>query len=84
MAFLGQEEQLREFQDRFRYLYGAALISIAMLLLRLIHLQVFSGDRMRRYSVENRIKRVLIRAPRGMTRKTISQQTPKRLPEHGT
>jgi len=66
MAFLGQEEQLREFQDRFKYLYAAVFIGLGFLLLRLVDLQILRGDRMRQYSEENRIKRVRIPAPRGM------------------
>ncbi len=66
MAFLGQEEQLREFQDRFKYLYAAVFIGLGFLLIRLVDLQILRGDRMRQYSEENRIKRVRIPAPRGM------------------
>ena len=32
MAFLGQEEQVREYQDRFRYLYLAVFIGLGFLL----------------------------------------------------
>ncbi len=66
MAFLGQEEQLRDLQDRFKYLYTALFIAFVLLLSRLVFLQILQGDKMRRYSEENRIKRVLIPAPRGM------------------
>lgn len=66
MSFLGQEEQLREYQDRFRYMYAALFIGIGLILARLTYLQILNGDVMRRYSEENRIKRVKIVAPRGM------------------
>ncbi len=66
MAFLGQEEQIREFQDRFKYLYAAVFIGLGLLLSRLVYLQILQGDRMRQYSEDNRIKRVKIDAPRGM------------------
>ena len=66
MAFLGQEEQIREYQDRFKYLYAVAFIGLGLLLTRLVHLQVLRGDQMRQYSEENRIKRVKIASPRGM------------------
>lgn len=66
MAFLGQEEQIREYQDRFRYLYVAIGVVFAILTMRLIYLQILQGDKLRRYSEENRIKRVTIPAPRGM------------------
>ncbi len=66
MAFLGQEEQIREFQDRFKYLYTAVFIGLGLLLSRMVFLQVLRGDEMRQFSEENRIKRVKIAAPRGM------------------
>src|SRR3954471_2858124 len=66
MAFLGQEEQIREFQDRFRYLYAVLFLGLGILLSRLIYLQILEGDKMRRYSEENRIRRVKVAAPRGM------------------
>jgi len=66
MAFLGQEEQLRELQERFRYLYTVLFITLGILTARLVYLQIFNGDKMRQYSEENRIKKVLIASPRGM------------------
>ena len=66
MAFLGQEEQIREFQDRFKYLYAALFIGLGLLVCRLVYLQVFKGEQMRLFSEENRIKRVKVAAPRGM------------------
>ena len=66
MAFLGQEEQIREFQDRFKYLYAILFLGLGLLLSRLVYLQILKGDQMRRYSEENRIKRVKVAAPRGM------------------
>lgn len=66
MAFLGQEEQIKEFQNRFKYVYFFLFIGFGVLLLRLIYLQIIRGDQMRQFSEENRIKKVKIRAPRGM------------------
>ena len=66
MAFLGQEEQVRELQDRFKFLYIALFIGLGLLVSRLVYLQVLKGDQMRQYSEENRIKRVKVASPRGM------------------
>ncbi len=66
MSFLGQEEQIREYQDRFRMVYVVVGIGILILFSRLVYLQIFNGDKMREYSEENRIKKVKIAAPRGM------------------
>src|SRR6476620_3632046 len=66
MAFLGQEEQIREFQDRFKYLYAAVFLGFGLIVSRLVFLQILKGDQMRLFSEENRIKRVKVAAPRGM------------------
>lgn len=66
MAFLGQEEQIRELQDRFRYIYAILFVALGILVFRLVYLQILVGDRMRLYSEANRIKRVKITSPRGM------------------
>jgi len=66
VSFLGQDEQIREYQFRFRYLYGALFIAVALLFARLWYLQILNGDKFRLYSEENRIKKVKITSPRGM------------------
>lgn len=66
MAFLGHEEQVRELQDRFRFLYITAAVGLCIILARLIYLQILNGEKFRIYSEENRIKQVKIAAPRGM------------------
>lgn len=66
MAFLGQEEQIREFQDRFKFLYAILFLGMGLIISRLVFLQILKGDQMRQYSEENRIKRVKVAAPRGM------------------
>ncbi len=66
MSFLGQDEQIREYQLRFRYLYIALFLAITILLARLWYLQILNGDRFKQYSEENRIKKVRIATPRGM------------------
>ncbi|NDD91342.1 penicillin-binding protein 2, partial [bacterium] len=66
MSFLGQEQQVREYQDRFKYLSAALAVAFSLLLLQLLNLQVLQGDSLRMASEENRIKRVKIPAPRGM------------------
>jgi penicillin-binding protein 2 len=80
VAFLGQEEQIRELQERFRFLYAAAFFGLGLLLCRLVYLQVLQGDKMRQFSEENRIKRVKIASPRGMlfdsTRKLLVDNRP--------
>jgi penicillin-binding protein 2 len=66
MSFIGNEEQIRFLQERFKYIYGILFIGLGVLLSRMVYLQVVNGDQMRQYAEENRIKRVKIPAPRGM------------------
>lgn len=66
MSFIGNEEQIRYLQERFKFVYGILFIGMGVLLSRMVYLQVVNGDQMRQYSEENRIKRVKIPAPRGM------------------
>jgi penicillin-binding protein 2 len=66
MSFIGNEEQIRFLQERFKYVYGVLFIFLGVLLARMVYLQVVNGDQMRQYADENRIKRVKITAPRGM------------------
>ncbi len=66
MAFLGQAEQIREFQERFKYLYAAVFLGLGLLMTRMVYLQILRGEQMRQSSEDNRIKRVKIAAPRGM------------------
>lgn len=66
MSFLGNEEQIRYLQERFKLVYGVLFIGLGVLLTRMAYLQVLNGEQMRQYSEENRIKRVKIPAPRGM------------------
>src|ERR1700752_3327319 len=66
MSFIGNEEQIRFLQDRFKFIYGVLFIGVAVLLSRMFFLQMINGEQMRQYSEENRIKRVKIPAPRGM------------------
>ena len=66
MSFIGNEEQIRYLQERFKFVYGVLFIGLGVLLARMVYLQVVNGDQFRQYSEENRIKRVKIPAPRGM------------------
>ena len=66
MSFIGNEEQIRFLQERFKIIYGILFIGFAVLLSRMVFLQMINGNQMRQYSEENRIKRVKIPAPRGM------------------
>ena len=63
---LGQDEQLQEYQDRFRYLYLILISAVAVLGIRLWYLQAIQGDEFQRISEENRLRKIIQPAPRGM------------------
>ncbi len=63
---LGQNEQLQVYQERFRYLYLAVILIGLLLGFRLWYLQVLQGDNFKRIAEENRLKKVIDPAPRGM------------------
>ena len=60
------EEQVKEFAGRFRILYIAVSVMIALFFMRLWYLQVFKGSELRLWSEKNRIKIQKVQAPRGM------------------
>lgn len=80
MSFLGQDEQIREYQFRFRYLYIVLFVAFGLLLARLWYLQIINGDKLRQWSEDNRVKKVKITSPRGMifdrTRKLLVDNRP--------
>ena len=63
---LGQNEQLQVYQERFRYLYLVVILMGILLGFRLWYLQVLQGDNFKRIAEENRLKKVVDPAPRGM------------------
>lgn len=63
---IGQNEQLQNFQDRFRYLYAILIVVSSILFLRLWYLQILKGEEFKQFAEENRLKKIKIEAPRGM------------------
>jgi len=63
---LGQNQQLEIYQDRFRYLYFVITAVAILLVFRLWYLQILQGEKFKRFSEENRLKKIKIVAPRGM------------------
>ena len=63
---LGQDEQLQEYQDRFRYIYLILITVASIISIRLWYLQAIQGDEFQRISEENRLRKIVQPAPRGM------------------
>ena len=63
MSFIGNEEQIRFLQDRFKYIYGILFIGIGVLLSRMFFLQMINGDQMRQYSEETELNGLKFQLP---------------------
>jgi penicillin-binding protein 2 len=63
---IGQNEQLQQLQDRFRYVYIVLGLMATILFLRVWYLQIIKGPEFKQFAEENRLKRIKIEAPRGM------------------
>lgn len=59
-------EDVKEYQDRYVYLYGAVVFAFLILFMRLWYLQIFKGSEFLKFSEQNQIKEEKINAPRGM------------------
>lgn len=64
--YISNPDEAREFQGRYRTLYIFITFVISIFFIRLIWLQVISGNELRQYSEKNRIKQNKIFAPRGL------------------
>ncbi|MBK9293298.1 MAG: penicillin-binding protein 2 [Oligoflexia bacterium] len=59
-------EDVKEYQNRYTYLYGTVILALVILFLRLWYLQIFKGTELLKFSEQNQIKEEKINAPRGM------------------
>lgn len=60
------QQEVKDYQPRYRLLYYTLAVSMSVLFLRLWYLQILSGQELREYSEKNRIKETIIPAPRGL------------------
>ena len=61
-----EEELIKLHRARSQALINIILISFSIILIRLWYLQIYKGEQLHSFSVENRLRRELLRAPRGM------------------
>jgi penicillin-binding protein 2 len=64
--WIENSEDIKEYQDRYPYLYGAVLVLFLILFSRLWYLQILKGSDFKRFSEQNQIKEEKNPAPRGM------------------
>ncbi len=65
-VYIGEREEIREFQGRYPYFRIALLFAFTVLLIRSWYLQILKGDYFFRYSQQNSLKQQKIPAPRGI------------------
>lgn len=62
----GEEELVKLHKDRAEQIGNIIIICFALVLARLWYLQVYRGKLLYNYSLENRLRKEIVRAPRGM------------------
>ena len=64
--WIENSEDLKEYQERYFYLYGVIIATFITLFCRLWYLQIMRGTEFKRFSEQNQIKEEKISSPRGM------------------
>jgi len=64
--YISNPDEAKEFQNRYRTIFIFVVITFIIFILRLLWLQIFQGNELRRFSENNRIKQNKISAPRGL------------------
>lgn len=62
----GEDDLVKSHQERADLLFNIIVIAFAILLARLWYLQIYRGKQFFNYSLENRLRKDVVRAPRGM------------------
>ena len=62
----GEDDLVRQHKPRADLIANFVVIAFAILLSRLWYLQIYSGKTLYRYSQENRLRKEVVRAPRGL------------------
>lgn len=62
----GEDDLVRQHQERADIISNIIVISFAIILARLWYLQIYHGKMFFAYSLENRLRKDVVRAPRGM------------------
>lgn len=62
----GEDDIVRQHKSRADILGFLIAIGFALIVLRLWHLQIHKGELLHQYSIDNRLRREIVRAPRGM------------------
>lgn len=61
-----EEEVVRSHKTRADILFTLITLAFAIILIRLWYLQIYQGDLLYQYSIQNRLRKETVKAPRGM------------------
>lgn len=61
----GEEDRIKAHRPRAQIIANLILICFGIVLARLWYLQIYKGDTLYQYSLQNRLRREIVRAPRG-------------------
>lgn len=62
----GDEELIKLHKKRAVHIANIILVCFGVVLMRLWYLQVYKGEQYHRFSIQNRLRKEIVRAPRGM------------------
>jgi penicillin-binding protein 2 len=61
-----EEELIKLHRDRAQAIVNFILFAFVLIISRLVYLQIYRGEELHEFSIENRLRREIVRAPRGM------------------
>lgn len=62
----GEDDIVRSHKGRADLIFNIVLACFLMILVRLWYLQIYKGDEFYKYSIQNRLRKEVVKAPRGM------------------
>ena len=70
----GEHDILKNYKKRAEGIGNIVLVCFALILARLWFLQIYKGDILRKFSIENRLRKEIVKAPRGMVYSRNNEQ----------
>ncbi|MEC7183172.1 MAG: hypothetical protein VXW15_10695, partial [Bdellovibrionota bacterium] len=70
----GEHDILKNYKKRAEFIGNVVLVCFAIIVARLWFLQIYKGDVLRKFSLENRLRKEIVKAPRGIVFSRNNQQ----------
>ena len=62
----GEEELVKSHRNRINAITNIILVAFGLIFARLWYLQIYKGELLHKYALENRLRREVVKAPRGL------------------